>query len=211
MDTRLIGSLLMLTVVAAHAQTQAPSIVAPSGKTELAPETRTAIRGVGQSILGVRRGYVSDPALSATRSELAALQATLETLSNPNPGAAIKLQNQQATLSATAPLSSADQEKGSQVLRGHLERLHTHRAELEARAHDKNANETTRSIAQSSANKLVELERDIDDAQQATGEDRAQRLAHLRERLMPQSHLSMTDPATETHTPTMTTIVAHRR
>lgn len=211
MVKRILGILLMLTVVVAHAQPQAQSKTVPPGKKELAPETRTAIRGVGQSVLGLRHGYVADPALSAARADLAALQATLETLSSPNPGTAIKLQNQQATLSATAAVSSADQENGSQILRGHLGRLHTHRVELEARAHDKNTNETTRSIAQSSAKKLVELERDLDDAQQATGEDRAQRLARLRERLTPQSHLSMTDPTTETPTPTMTTIVAHRR
>lgn len=214
MIMRLLGSFLILMAAAAHAQTPVPSEIAPSGKTELAPETRSAIRGVGQSLLGVGHGYVADPALVAARSELAALRTALDTLINPNFSTVIhpiNLQNQQAVMPATTSLNSAGQEKGSQELRGHLERLHAYRVELEAHEHDKGSNETARSIARRSAGKLVELENEIDAAQQANGEDRAQRLARLRERLTPQSQLSITDPDTETHTPTISTIVEHRR
>ena len=210
MIIRLFGSLLILMAVAAHAQPPKPETM-PTGKTELEPETLTAIRGVGQSLLGMRHGYVADPALVAARNELAALRMTLDTLVSPNFSTAIhaiNLQNQQAT---TPSLNAVEQEKVSQELRGHLGRLHADRVELEVHERDEGSNEIERSIARSSANKLVELEKELDAAQLANGEDRTQRLIHLRERLTPQSQLPITDPDTETHTPTISTIVEHRR
>lgn len=211
MVMRVLGSLLMLTAVAAHAQTSVPpSEIASSGRTELAPETRAAIQGIGQSVLNAKGRYVPDPALAAARAELEALRTALD-LAAPKFGVAtLKVQGQTST--GAAQNNDAEQEKTTQTLREHLGKLHAQRAQLEAHALDEGADESARSLAQNGANKLVELEREVDEAQQATGDERSQRLARLRERLTPQSRLSPTAPAAdETPTPTVSTIVEHRR
>lgn len=205
---RVFGSLLMFTAVAAHAQ--APlSEIALTGKGELTPQTRAVIQGIGQSVLGAKRSYIADPALQAARAELVALRATLDMAAPKFGVATLKVQGQ-ASIGA-APDNNAEQEKVSQKLYAHLGKLRAQRTQLEAHALDEGADESARSLARGGANKLVELEREIDAAQQANGEERTQRLAHLRERLTPQSQMSLTAPATEPHTPTISTIVEHRR
>ena len=210
MVMRVFGCLLMLTVVTAHAQTPKPE-GAPTGKTELKPETRSAIRGIGQSVLGAKSGYVASPALASARAELEALRTALD-MSAPKFGAAtLSIQGKAATATGAVYDNKAEQERASQEIRVHLGKLRAERTQLEAHALDRNTDESERSIEQNGANKLAELEREIDEAQLLpNGEEREKRMANLRERLIPQSRLPVSTLADETPEPTISTIVEHR-
>lgn len=213
--TKLMTALLMLMVVTVQAQAQTPKHEnEPTGKTELKPETRSAIRGVGQSVLGAKSGYVASPALASARAELEALRIALD-MAAPKFGSVATLSIQGKTAAATGEAydnkAAKEREKNSREIRVHLEKLRAERAQLEAHSLDRKTDETERSIEQNGVSKLAELEREIDEAQLLPeGEEREKRMANLRERLVPQSRLSLSAETSEIPEPTISTIVEHR-
>jgi len=188
---------------------------------ELASEQVEAIRRIGQGVLGAKRSYTPPAALSATRAELEALKGAIDKAQsvvwNPSAPTAVTLQNAAAKPQADAEKDARaekDQEtrhvQEKQDMDTHLESLRARHAELDADA-AKNQDGEEQALERGASDKLLELEKELADANAAPEAERFERLGKLREKLTPQTQLSLTDHATETPTPTITTIVEHRR
>ena len=68
---------------------QADASRPPAG---LEPQTREAVRGVGQALLGAKRSYVPDPEAAALRDSVEALHRSVSTLVQPLSPARLQLQ-----------------------------------------------------------------------------------------------------------------------
>ena len=90
---------LALLSITAQAETTAQA-------NELKPETRDAVRAVGQAVLRAKRTYMPDPDAVALRDDVKAVREIVKALAEPSPNTPIRIQS--AGAQSTAPSASPE-------------------------------------------------------------------------------------------------------
>lgn len=93
----LVGLALLSVTAQADTTAQAP---------ELKPETRDAVRAVGQAVLGAKRTYTPDPDAVALRDDVKAVREFVAALAEPSPNTPIQIRS--AGAQSTAPSASPE-------------------------------------------------------------------------------------------------------
>lgn len=142
-----------------------------------------AINHAGRSVLVAKRGHQPGTEQVALRNELKVLAAAIDAALAPRPGAIVLLRDNAVP---SANVTDAQREERFTELRARVKSVRTRRQRIEGGARQTSAR-LDQPTTQQLATKVAEIEREIDAAVNASGNDRIDKLRHLRERLQAKS------------------------
>lgn len=147
-----------------------------------------AINHAGRSVLVAKRGHQPGAEQAALRDELKALAAAIDAALAPRPGAIVLLRNNAVP---SADVMDTRHERFTE-LRARVKSVRTRRQRIEGGARQTSAR-LDQPTTQQLATKVAEIEREIDAAVNASGNDRIDKLRRLRERLQAKTSRETSD------------------
>jgi hypothetical protein len=202
---------MVLMALFLSTQTSAAADKNADANKRLSADEIQQIQTIGQTVLTAKKNGEADPDVQVLKQRISVLHKAVSELAGPNGQAGsthISLKTNETTTNDSAH-EEAGRLKRENKVRNALNEVRRHRSLLQA-ANEHDTPEHA-SMKHAAAAKAEELENAVEDALNSRPDEKAEKIAKLKDRLAVKSlSQAVQQPDTGEKTPTISTIVRHR-